>query len=303
MALNLHLLRIFHTVVETQSFSKAAEALFISQPAVSKAVRELERQLDLALIERGARPARGVQLTEAGRALHDHARSIFALERVALEDVRSRVGLQRGSLTIGASTTVGGFWLPRYLAAFMDRFPEVPPDLRIGNTHTISQALLDCYLDLAVVEGSVDDPRIEATHWHDDALLLVTATRSELLTRRRITPADLSANVWLLREPGSGTREVADHFLREHGVTPCHTVEIGSNAAIARVVAEGAGIALLPAMMVADLIALKRVMRVPYRKDENLSRPLFVLQLRDRPLSPAATAFRALLDQSLPARL
>lgn len=297
MALNLHLLRIFYTVVETQSFSKAAETLFISQPAVSKAVRELERQLDLALIERGARPMRGVQLTEAGRVLHEHARSIFALERVALEDVRARVGLQSGSLTIGASTTVGGFWLPRYLAAFMRRFPQVPPDLRIGNTHTISQALLDCHLDLAVVEGSVEDPRIEATHWYDDALLLVAATKSDLVARRRLTSADLSASVWLLREPGSGTREVADRFLREHGVTPRHSVEIGSNAAIARVVAEGVGIALLPAMMVADLIALKRVMRVPYRKDENLSRPLFMLQLRDRPLSPAATAFRALLDK------
>ncbi|WP_428853248.1 LysR family transcriptional regulator [Imbroritus primus] len=303
MALNLHLLRIFYTVVDTQSFSKAAETLFISQPAVSKAVRELERQLDLALIERGARPVRGVHLTEAGRALHEHARSIFALERVALEDVRARVGLQRGSLTIGASTTVGGFWLPRYLSAFMRRFPEVPPDLRIGNTHTISQALLDCHLDLAVVEGSVEDPRIASTHWHDDALLLVAAAGSELVARRRVAPADLSANVWLLREPGSGTREVADRFLREHGVTPRHTVEIGSNAAIARVVAEGAGIALLPAMMVADLIALKRVMRVPYRKDESVSRPLFVLQLKDRPLSPAATAFRALLDQSPSARL
>ena len=107
MRLNLHLLRVFFTVAELRSFSRAAEALFISQPAVSKAVRELECQIGLPLLERGAggpKSARGVQLTPDGAAVFEHARGIFALERAAIEDVQARVGLQRGRLRVGAST-------------------------------------------------------------------------------------------------------------------------------------------------------------------------------------------------------
>ena len=124
--MNLHLLRIFAAVAEHRSFSRAASALFISQPAVSKAVRQLEHQLDLALMERGAGRAggaRGVRLTESGQALFEHARGIFALERAATEEVRARVGLQRGRLALGASTTVAGYWLPPYAAQFARQVP------------------------------------------------------------------------------------------------------------------------------------------------------------------------------------
>ena len=106
MSLNLHLLRVFFAVAEQRSFSRAAESLFISQPAVSRAVRELEHQVDLALIERGgggAKGRRGIRLTESGQALFEHARAIFAMERAASEDIRARVGLKRGTLAVGAS--------------------------------------------------------------------------------------------------------------------------------------------------------------------------------------------------------
>ncbi len=295
MAINLHLLRVFYTVIEAQSFSRAADRLFISQPAVSKAVRELERQLDLALIERGARISRGVQMTEGGAALHAHARSIFALERSAVDDIRARVGLQHGRVAIGVSTTVADYWLPGYLASFVRQCPDVQPDIRVGNTYTISQALLDCRIDLALVEGSVDDSHIEVTPWRDDALMLVAAAHGSLATKRRITPVDLAACVWLMREQGSGTREVTGKFLEQHGVTPRTTIEIGSNLAIARAVAEDAGIAMLPAVVVEDMIALERIVRVPYRKHDVFSRPLFLLRLKGRPLSPAANAFLGLL--------
>ncbi len=123
--MNLHLLRLFVAVAESGSFSRAAEGLWISQPAVSKGIRELEHQLDLTLIERGT--GKGFRLTEAGASLLTHARGIFAMERAALDDVRARVGVQRGSLTIGASTTVASYWLPPYVAAFCAAYPAVVP--------------------------------------------------------------------------------------------------------------------------------------------------------------------------------
>src|SRR3546814_6140470 len=104
--MNLHRLRMFMAVVEHQGFSRAAEALHVSQPAVSKAVRELEHQLGLSLVERGGARGRGVVLTDNGQSLHQHARAIFALERTAMADIRERMALRSGVLRVGASTTV-----------------------------------------------------------------------------------------------------------------------------------------------------------------------------------------------------
>jgi molybdate transport repressor ModE-like protein len=184
--MNLHLLRIFAAVAEQGSFSRAASALFISQPAVSKAVRQLERQLDLALIERGAggtRGTRGVRLTDSGQALFEHARGIFALERAATEEVRARVGSKRGRLGVGASTTIAGYWLPPYVAQFARQVPGAQLQIRVGNTQAIGEALINCEIDLALVEGQVNDARIAANHWRDDELQII-AHRDAPLARR-----------------------------------------------------------------------------------------------------------------------
>lgn len=299
MPVNLHLLRMFVTVVEHQSFSRAAQALFVSQSAVSKGVRELEHQLALPLIERGASAAtqgsRGVRLTDGGQALYEHARGIFAMERLALEDVRDRVGLRKGWLRIGASTTVAGYWLPPFVARFMQQFPDVQIELVVGNTEDTSRAIVDGRIDVAFVEGSVDDPRIIATWWRSEPLQVVVASDAALGANRRPTLAALNRQTWLVRELGSGTRQVAESLFALRGIVPQRLVEIGSNEAIARAVAHGAGMAVLPAAVVADLIAVKRVRAVRVEGDSDFSRPLYRLELANRPRPPALLAFLELL--------
>jgi DNA-binding transcriptional LysR family regulator len=298
-SLNLHLLRIFAAVVEQQSFSRAAEILFITQSAVSKAVRELEHQLDLPLIDRGpggSRGVRGVRLTEGGQALYDHARGIFAMERIALEEVRERVGLRKGGLRIGASTTVAGYWLPAHIAAFARRHPEVAVELVVANTAQIAEAIINCEVDAAIVEGPVEDARIHSRVWREEALVIIAPEGIGLEgsgggTTRRITAAALSEQTWLLREPGSGTRRVAQEILRTHGITPRQQLAIGSNEAIARAVAAGAGVALLPSVVVEDLIAMRRVRALSMDQQVAFSRPLFQLELLNRRRSPALQAF------------
>jgi DNA-binding transcriptional LysR family regulator len=298
MALNLHLLRIFFAVAEQRSFSRAAETLFISQPAVSRAVRELEHQVDLTLIERGGggtKGRRGIRLTESGQALYEHARAIFAMERAATEDIRARVGLKRGTLAIGASTTVAGYWLPAYVARFVREFPAIRPQVVVGNTQTITAALIDCRIDFGLVEGPVDDNRISSERWRNEALLLVAATQSPLARRRRINAAELSVQPWLMREVGSGTREVATRLLLSLGVEPTQTIELGSNEGIARAVASGSGIAVLPAIVVQDLIELGRIKMLRGAHVAPMSRVLYRLELKGRPLSPSAAAFSTML--------
>lgn len=289
--MNLHLLRIFFAVAEHHSFSRAAEALFISQPAVSKAVRELERQLDLALLERDAAGARGVRPTESGQALLEHARGIFALERAAAEDIRARVGLKRGRLTVGASTTVASYWLPPYVAEFMADLPSTQLEIQAANTRAVSRALIECQMDLAVVEGGVDDPRILATHWRDEPLSVIAHPRSAIARKPRPTLADLNGQIWLTREPGSGTREVTERMTAARRIAPERQVIFGSNEGIARAVAGGLGVAMLPACVVKELSTAGAVKEVRLPSGPLPPRALYLLQLKERPLSPLARAF------------
>jgi DNA-binding transcriptional LysR family regulator len=298
MNINLHLLRIFYTVAEQKSFSRAAGLLFISQPAVSRAVRELEHQLGLPLIERGAggaRPGKGMRLTESGQAMFEHARGIFALERAALEDVRARVGLARGRLVIGASTTIAGYWLHDYTARLVRAHPTAALEVRVGNTQGICEQLIDCAIDVALVEGAVSDARIAAVHWRDDELRIVTRPDSMLAKKRKPGLAQLNAETWLLREAGSGTREFSARMMEQHGIQPQRIIEFGSNEGIVRAVAAGVGIAMMPTQVARELYVLKQIKAVNYPHPGAMIRPLFLLTLRGRPLSPLARAFCTLL--------
>lgn len=292
--MNLHLLRMLVAVAESQSFSRAAEALFVSQSAVSKGVRELEHQLGLPLLERSGRDNRGIRgvtLTDDGRALVEHGRAIFGIARRAEEEIRERLAVQRGRLRIGASTTVASYWLPAPLGALLQQHPQLQVEWLVGNTRDIADALTDSRIDVGFVEGRVDTPTIDARSWRQERLHIVAPAGQ--------APADIAALLqqrWLLREPGSGTRQVTDALLARLDGEPAATLQIGSNEAIARAVAEGCGVALLPEVLCTELVAHGRIHHVNIPGLPQLTRPLFRLELRDRPRSPALAAFLASLD-------
>ncbi|WP_111495463.1 LysR family transcriptional regulator [Marinobacter bohaiensis] len=299
--MNLHLLRIFYTVAREGSFSRAAEALHISQPAVSKGVRELEHQLDVALIERAQRPGgrrAGVALTQIGEVLFEHARGLFALEKAAIDDIHARVGLRKGALVVGASTTIAGYWLAPYLALFADAWPDIAIEVRAGNTELVSRWLVDCEVDVALVEGSVADERLARDHWQDDALVIIGPPDWEQPSAEASWLDILNRERWVMREPGSGTREATQRMMAALQIAPASLIEAGSNEAIARSVSCGAGLAIVPRVVAADLIELGRITLVEPPGIAPLSRPLFRLTHRDRPLSPAARRFVAFLDGS-----
>jgi len=300
MKLNLHLLRVFFEVAEQRSFSRAAETLRISQPAVSKAVRELEHQLDLPLIERITRVKgiKGLHLTENGQALFDHARGIFALERSAVEDIRARVGLKRGALKLGASTTIAGYWLPIYLAAFRKKYSSVELCVQVGNTQAMKQSLIDCEIDLALVEGPVMDSRIKTDLWRDEEVKIITYPNAAISSWGEFNADEFSRQVWLVREPGSGTRDATEKMMGTLGIHPQRRIEFGSNEGIARAVAAGAGFAMLPLPVVRELIMLKEVHVLEFPETSLLIRPLFLLQLKERPSSPPMRAFCEILNQT-----
>lgn len=289
--MNLHLLRFFSAVVEHGSFSRAAEVLGVSQPAVSKSVRELEDQLDVVLIERGAR---GVALTEAGRVLQDYAQGMWAMERAATEAVQAYANLERGSLKIGASTTIAAYWLPAFVARFARAHPGIDISLSSNNTQTIAERLLECAIDIALVEGPVEDARIETRPWREEALVIVAARDHALAGRDGASAAELAGATWVIREPGSGSREVAARWLDTLGIAVTRSLEAGSTEAIVQAVAAGAGLAIVPRVSVADQLALGKVAELRL-EGVQLSRTLYRIRLPRRPLTPAALAFEALI--------
>ena len=256
MTLPLHLLRLFWTVAEHRGFSRAAEALRISQPAVSKGVRELEEQVGTPLLDRG--PG-GVRLTEAGESLAVRARELFAVERAAEEELRAIRGLHRGSLGVGASTTVATYHLPPVLAAFHARHPGIELRLASANTQAVLEMLVHRDADIALVEGPVDDPRVEVLPWREEEMALVASPVHRLARRGKpVAARDLDDERFVVREPGGAARVLAGR-----GVAPRRTLEVGSTEAIKQVVAAGLGVAVVSRAAAADQLALGRLHVLP----------------------------------------
>lgn len=294
--MNLHHLRVFAAVAEHRGFSRAAVALRLSQPAVSKTVQELERQVGLALFDRGERSPR---LTDAGEALFARARELFGVERIAEEELAALRGLERGVLRVGASTTIATYFLPPLLARFHQEHPGVTLRVVSANTRAIARRLLEGRLDIALVEGPISHARLSVIPWREDELVVIAPATHRLVRRRRVVAADLMGEPFILREPGSGTRVVAEAALAEHGVRPSATVQLGSTEAIKQAVAAGLGLAVVSRAAAADQLALGYIAVVPLRGAE-FHRALTELRLTGRSPSAPAAAFRALLDRSIP---
>jgi len=288
--MNLHLLKVFVRVVEASSFSRAADQLGISQPAASKAVRELETQLDTVLLERRGR---FFEPTEAGTVLLEYGRSLFALAREADEALLAFNGLARGRLRIGASTTIASYWLPDFLRRFHQQHPGVALQVVAANTQAIAGQLLDYRLDVALVEGEVDDARLEIRAWRTEEMIVISPR--ELPQISATDPATFGDGAtWIMRERGSGSRDATEALLRQLGIRAGDVIEVGSNEAIVQAVAAGIGLGVVPRICARDPLALGRVRRhVPATGP--IRRQLYRLRLPQRPVSPAALAFEALL--------
>src|SRR5829696_3687670 len=199
MALNLHHLRLFTAVVDRGGFTKAAVALNLSQPAISKSLTELERQLNLTLLDRSDR---SIRLTDAGRTLYARARELFGVEKTAERELREIRGLKRGVLRIAASTTIATYMLSPFLGRFHLRRPGIRIQTSSANTRTVLRLLLESRVDVALVEGPVSHPRVEVQPWREDQLVVIAPPNHKLMLESRVDVSMLAPETFLVREPG-----------------------------------------------------------------------------------------------------
>lgn len=293
MSLNLHLFRMFATVVRTGSFSRAAEVLNISQPAISKGVRDFELQVGCRLLNR---TPKGVVPTEEGLALSRHAEALFAVERAAEDELSALRGLHNGSLRIGASTTIATYMLARYLGAFHRAHPDVDLYVVSANTRDIADQMARQDIDIALVEGPVEGRNLTAVPWQTDVMTLIVAPDHAFARETGpIDPERLQDEIMIIREPGSGTREVVATALAARGIEPTRTLEVGSTEAIKQVVAAGVGASIVSAASIVDQTAQARLKAIPMR-GLTIERTLWQLKPSGRVAMPAARVFEKLLN-------
>ncbi len=290
--MNLHHLRVFLAVAECGGIGAGAARLHISQPAVTREIRELEASVGVPLFDRHPR---GVSLTEGGRRLLQYAQRIFALELAAERELRGFASLSQGELHLGASATLGSYLLPPLLNRFREQYPQVFVSLQISNTGEVTQQLDDGRIALGFVEGAFDRAGYAHRLLARDALLPVVGPRHPLAGRRDLTMRELAEHALYLREPGSGARASVEEAYREHGLEPQARMVIGGTEALKRLIADGHGIAWLSQLVVGEELACGRLQRLQVR-DRQIVRELHVLWRQDSQLSPAPAAFLALLE-------
>ena len=297
MSLNLHLLRLFATVVKTGSFSRAADTLRISQPAISKGVRDFELQVGCRLLDR---TPKGVRPTREGQALARHAETLFAAERAAEDELLSLRNLDNGSLRIGASTTIATYMIPDYLGTFHRKYPGIDLHLVIANTRDIADLMLAHDIEIALVEGPVEDDGLESRVWRTDVMSLIVDPQHPFVgAKDGVNGTALRDEVLIEREPGSGSREVVMQALAAEGIEPKRTLEIGSTEAIKQAVAAGLGVSIVSSAAISDQVKLGRLKVVPMRKP-HIERALWQLKVPGRIEIPAAAAFERIIWQDKP---
>lgn len=259
MHITLRQLEVFAAIVQAGTLAAAAERLCISKAAISMALQELERQLGCPLFDR---IRNRLQLNPQGQLLLPLADEVC--QRVGhIGSLFASGTAHPALLRIGASNTIGNYLLPRLLAGFMARHPTIRISPRIDNSRALEQALCDYELDLALMEGTPQAARLSASDWLEDQLIVAASGHHPLAARTQLTLADLEAQDWLLREPGSGSREQFQQLLGSQ-LTQWHTaLELNTTESIVNGVSEGLGLALLSRLATQQAEAQGRLKALP----------------------------------------
>jgi DNA-binding transcriptional LysR family regulator len=297
--MDLRRLEIFAKVAELGSFSRAAEALFLTQPTISEHVRALEDELGVQLLDR---LGRGATPTRAGQLLLGYARRMLALSREANQALERFQGRMSGELVVGGSTIPGEYVLPALIGQFKAKYPDISISLLIGSTRQVSDWLDDGRVEVGVVGARPSSRTLESRELMADELVVVVPSTHPWATRRTTTLADLQKEPMVVRERGSGSREAVEHALHEAGVSLAQlrlAGEMGSTQAVKQAVRAGLGIALISKRAVEDecragLLACVKV------KDLRVARAFHLVTHRDRTRSPLAQAFVEFIESQPP---
>ncbi|WP_347489639.1 LysR family transcriptional regulator [Desulfoscipio sp. XC116] len=284
--LSLYHLKTFYTVARHLNYSRAGEELAISQPAVSRQVAALEKNLGMDLfVQRG----RKVELTDAGRSLFDYVDRIFHLVDRAERTLAEYKDLERGKVFFGAGITIGGRLIPQILKSFRQMHPRIEVSLLLANSSTIERMVACGDLDLGFTAGSVMDSALHMESVFREELVPVISAQHPL-ARPDITLAELNGEMLLWRENGSAARDVVEQYLEEEGLTFKNRAEIRDSGAIKQLVLEQLGVAFLPRRAVERELKSGILHRIAC-SDSAIALNCHIVSAKDMHSYPAVLAF------------
>ena len=249
--MDLRQLEIFVKVAELGSFSRAAQTLFLTQPTVSEHIRTLEDELGVRLLDR---LGRGAAVTKGGALLLGYAQRMLALSREARQAMESFQGRMSGDLLVGASTIPGEYILPALIGRFKEKFPDIAITLLIGGSQAVTEWVLEGRAEIGVVGARSSHRAIEYRELFPDDIVLIVSAAHPWHGRQRVTLEELRGEPLLLREQGSGTREIINQLLTPHLHRLRAGIEFGNSEAIKRAAASGLGISCLSRYVVEDFL-------------------------------------------------
>lgn len=298
--MNLHALEIFRAVAHLKSVSRAAESLMISQPAVSKQLRQLEQSLGRKLLERSSR---GVTLTDAGEVLVDYADRIFALAHEAETNMRQLNPLRAGKISIGITPSLGTYILPKVIVYLRQRYPGVQIRTEMQSAERLKSLLQDRVLDVALSPADMSSNEfVREITCMEDVLPIVSA-RHRFASGRRVQAAEFLREPLIAREPSSHARSFVETALAGRGLRIEPAMTFASTEAVKQGVAAGLGVAWLPRIAIEHELAAKRLVIAPIRS-LHFRRPVYHVRPRSGPVNklvPALiTVFRHAMRGTLP---
>ncbi|MCR4346186.1 MAG: LysR family transcriptional regulator [Sulfuricaulis sp.] len=287
MHLTLRQLKVFESVARHLNFTRAAEELFLTQPAVSMQVKLLETHLGLALFEQ---LGKSVHLTEAGQEVLGYARNI-SQQLDELEAVLNRMkGLAGGKLRISVATTAN-YFIPTLLGTFSRRFPEITVSLDVTNREILLQQLSENTVDLVIMGQPPAEADVKAADFMENPLVIVAPPEHALAKQKKIPLKRLQDEVFLVREPGSGTRIAMERFFTEREIQLKTGMEVGSNEAIKQSVQAGLGLGLLSRATIEQELELKRLVELDVAEFP-IMRHWYMVHRKGKRLSGVAEAFK-----------
>jgi DNA-binding transcriptional LysR family regulator len=240
-----HKLKVFCTVAETRSFSKTSEIIHLTQPAVSLQIQALEEKYETKLFDRSSSK---VNLTPAGEVLYKYAKDILALYASAEKVISEMTGLVKGSITIGAGSTIGNYLLPSVIADFRKAHPKIKVHLLIGNMQKVIELLNSGNINIGFVEGDVKRHKMFSEKLISDELLVIVPQHHQWAQRKEISVTELIDEPFIFREAGSSTRQIIEKFFSRHGITTQDmkvSMVLGSTEAIKDAVENGLGVSII----------------------------------------------------------
>jgi LysR family transcriptional regulator, low CO2-responsive transcriptional regulator len=291
----LRQLKVFESVARHLSFSRAAEELHLTQPAVSMQVKQLEEQAGLPLTEMIGKK---VFLTAAGEEVARHARRIAQQLREAGEALDAIKGVRGGRLSIGVISTAK-YFAPRLLAEFRRRHPGIELHLGVNNRETVVRQLADNEIDLAIMGQPPQEFTTVSEAFANHPLVIIAAPEHPLASDPQIAPVLLKDETFLIREPGSGTRATMERYFADVGITPHHAMEMVGNETIKQAVMAGLGLAFISAHTVSLECEVGRLVKLPVAGTPVMRR-WFVVHRAEKELLPVAETFREFLLAEAP---